>query len=110
MELPEYDVGEPLESDVKELGQFSELSDGLRAARMGVRFPAVVREFYLLYSTYTGFGAYPASYAVNMGGDFPGGEGARIVKLITGHSPSSTEVKSSGTIPPLTHVHSLHSA
>jgi hypothetical protein len=45
-------------------------------------------------------GAHPASYPMGTGGYFPGGKAAEADHS----SPSSTEVKNDGVIPPLHHT------
>jgi hypothetical protein len=53
-------------------------------------------------------GYHLASYPIGIGGSFPGGKAAG---LEADHSrPSSAEVKKGGSIPPLPHTSSRHSA
>jgi hypothetical protein len=47
------------------------------AKEYGLDDPAIVRDFSLLYIALTNSRAYPASYPMGTGGDFPGGKVAR---------------------------------
>jgi hypothetical protein len=87
------------------LSWYSDQATGWTA---GAGFPTG-RDFSLLHNVQTGSGAYPASYPVGTGGDFPG---VRRPGRETDHSPrSSAEVnKNDGAIPPLPRMSSWHSA
>jgi hypothetical protein len=49
-------------------------SDGIATGwTAGVRFPSKARDFSLFHNLQTGSGAHPASYPMDTGGSFPGG-------------------------------------
>jgi hypothetical protein len=74
----------------------------------GVRFPTVVRDFSLLDSVQTDFGAHPSSYPMGTGGFFPG---VKRPGCEADHSPpSSAEIKNGECIPPLPHASSWRGA
>jgi hypothetical protein len=68
----------------------------------GIRFPAGVRHFSLLYSIQTDSGAHSASCPVGNGGSFPGVK--RPGREADHSPPSSAEVKNGGALPPLPHT------
>jgi hypothetical protein len=89
-----------------EPGWFSRYSDcRLRAGRQRSRgsIPSRSKIFSLLYIVQTGSEIHPDSYPVGPGIERPGREADHA-------SPSSAEVKSGGTIPPLPHMPSSHGA
>jgi hypothetical protein len=59
----------------------------------------------LLYSVQSGSGAHPAPYLVSTGGG-----GGRQGRETDDSSPSSSDVRNGGAIPPLPHMSSWHSA
>jgi hypothetical protein len=63
--------------------------------------------FSLLHSVQTESEAHSASYPMGTGGSSPG---TKRQGREAGHSPSSSEVKNGGAIPPLPHMSSWHSA
>jgi hypothetical protein len=79
-----------------EPGELSRYSDG--------RYSAGAKFFFQI-----GSGADPAFYPMGSGGDFPGGLSGRVVKLAT-DLHLVPKAKDGGTIPPLSHTSSWHSA
>jgi hypothetical protein len=75
----------------------------------GAILPGKARDFSLLHSVQTDYGAHSTSYAMGTGGGLS--PGVKRISHEAHHSPpSSAEVKNRGAIPPLSHTSSWHSA
>jgi hypothetical protein len=61
-----------------------------------------------MYNVQTGSGAHPAAYPMGIRGLFPGVK--RQGREANHSPPSSADVKKGGTVPPLPHMFSWHSA
>jgi hypothetical protein len=69
----------------------------------------VVSEFSLLHIVQTGSGAYAASYPMGTRGSFPKSKAAGFVKLTT-HRQLVPRSRKCGSVDPLPHMPSWHSA